>query len=106
MRSHDEIFEHHAAAVIAGDIDEIMVDYADDAVWIHGTQLLRGRAALEEMFRDVPPGAVPSDFSTDLRVDEGDHLFVSYRIGNLVGGDTFYFQDDKIKLQIIHVVEV
>jgi hypothetical protein len=33
-RTPQQIFEHHAGALIAGDIDEIVADYADDAVFI------------------------------------------------------------------------
>ena len=31
-RSPQEIFKHHAEALIAGDLDEIVADYTDDAV--------------------------------------------------------------------------
>jgi hypothetical protein len=30
-RSPQEIFKHHAEALIAGDLDEIVADYTDDA---------------------------------------------------------------------------
>ena len=31
-RTPQEIFQHHGSALIAGDIDEIVADYTDDAV--------------------------------------------------------------------------
>jgi ketosteroid isomerase-like protein len=31
-RSPQEIFKHHAEALTAGDLDEIVADYTDDAV--------------------------------------------------------------------------
>lgn len=33
-RTPQEIFQHHGAALVAGDIDEILADYTDDAVLI------------------------------------------------------------------------
>ena len=33
-RSPQEIFKHHAEALMAGDLDEIVADYTDDAVVI------------------------------------------------------------------------
>ena len=40
-RTPEEVFSHHAQALGAGDLDEIVADYADDAV-LH---LARGRQA-------------------------------------------------------------
>jgi ketosteroid isomerase-like protein len=33
-RTPEEVFQHHAEALGAGDLDEIVADYADDAVFI------------------------------------------------------------------------
>ena len=33
-RTPQEIFAHHAGALVAGDIDEIVADYTEDAVFI------------------------------------------------------------------------
>jgi ketosteroid isomerase-like protein len=43
-RTPEEIFGHHAAALMKGDIDEIVVDYADDAVFVAPDRVLRGKA--------------------------------------------------------------
>lgn len=40
-RAPEEIFQHHAEALGAGDLDEIVADYADDAVFITPALLLR-----------------------------------------------------------------
>ena len=37
-RTPQEIFAHHAEALIAGDLDGIVADYADDAVFITGVR--------------------------------------------------------------------
>jgi ketosteroid isomerase-like protein len=33
-RTPEEVFQHHAVSLGAGDLDEIVADYADDAVFI------------------------------------------------------------------------
>jgi hypothetical protein len=33
-RTPEEVFQHHAQALGAGDLDEIVADYADDAFFI------------------------------------------------------------------------
>jgi ketosteroid isomerase-like protein len=33
-RTPEEVFSHHATALGAGDLDEIVADYADDALFI------------------------------------------------------------------------
>jgi hypothetical protein len=33
-RTPKEIFQHHGEALVAGDLDGIMADYADDSVYI------------------------------------------------------------------------
>jgi hypothetical protein len=43
-RTPQEVFQHHAEALGAGDLDEIVADYADDAVFITPAAVLRGRA--------------------------------------------------------------
>jgi hypothetical protein len=40
-RTPEEVFQHHAEALGAGDLDEIVADYADDAVF----HLASGRQA-------------------------------------------------------------
>ena len=46
-RTPQEIFEHHATALMAGDIDGIVEDYADDALFITsgGVRARQGRRA-------------------------------------------------------------
>jgi len=42
-RTPREVFQHHAEALGAGDLDEIVADYADDAVFISPSGTLRGK---------------------------------------------------------------
>ena len=49
-RTPQEIFQHHATALIAGDIDGIVDDYADDAVFITPQGVQRGKDGVREAF--------------------------------------------------------
>jgi ketosteroid isomerase-like protein len=42
-RTPEEVFQHHAVPLGAGDLDEIVADYADDAVFITPAGIRRGK---------------------------------------------------------------
>ena len=57
-RTPQEIFAHHASALMARDVDELVADYAEDAVIITPAGLFRGRDGVREwvdgMLADLP----------------------------------------------------
>jgi len=77
-RTPEEVFQHHAQALGAGDLDEIVADYADDAFLITPAGINRGkdgvRAAFVQLLADVPDAAW--DLKTQLY--EGDVLFLEW----------------------------
>ena len=105
-RTPEEVFAHHAQALGAGDLDEIVADYADDAVVITPAGVMRGkdgvRAAFTQLLGDVP------NASWDLKTQiyEGDVLFLEWvadsastRVDD--GVDTFVFRDGLILTQTV-----
>ncbi len=105
-RTPEEVFQHHAAALGAGDLDEIVADYADDAVFITPAGVLRGkegiRAAFTQLLADVPN----ADWALPTQIYEGDVLFLEWtadaektRVED--GIDTFIFRDGLIRLQTV-----
>lgn len=105
-RTPEEIFQHHAEALGAGDLDEIVADYADDAVFITPAGVLRGkdsiRAAFTQLLADVPDAA----WQLRTQIYEGDVLFLEWaadaaktRVED--GIDTFIFGDGQIRLQTV-----
>ena len=105
-RTPEEVFAHHAQALGAGDLDEIVADYADDAVVITPAGTMRGkdgvRAAFTQLLSDVP------NASWDLKTQiyEGDVLFLEWvadsastRVDD--GVDTFVFRDGLIRAQTV-----
>jgi ketosteroid isomerase-like protein len=105
-RTPEEVFQHHVEALGAGDLDEIVADYADDAVLITPTGTLRGkesiRAAFTQLLADIPNAA----WTLKTQIYEGDVLFLEWAAdagATFVedGIDTFIFGDSLIRLQTV-----
>ena len=109
-RAHDadtqEVFQHHAEALGAGDLDEIVADYADDAVFISPSGILRGKDGIREAFTkllgDVPDAA----WALPTQIYEGDVLFLEWTAEAAAtkvedGIDTFVFADGLIRTQTV-----
>ena len=52
-RTAQQIFAHHAEALMAGDIEAVVSDYADDAVFITSKGVLHGKDGVRKAFGDV-----------------------------------------------------
>jgi uncharacterized protein (TIGR02246 family) len=105
-RSPEEVFAHHAQALGAGDLDEIVADYTDDAVFITPSGVLRGkdgiRAAFTQLLADVPN----ADWELKTQIYENDVLFLEWAATAAAtkvedGIDTFVFSDGLIRLQTV-----
>ena len=100
-RTPEEVFAHHARALGAGDLDEIVADYTDDAVVVTPAGAMHGkdgvRAAFTRLLADLP------DASWQLRsqVFGGDVLLLEWTAQSAStraddGVDTFVFRDGLI----------
>jgi uncharacterized protein (TIGR02246 family) len=105
-RSPQEVFAHHAQALGAGDLDEIVADYADDAVFITPAGVLRGkegiRTAFTQLLADVPNAA----WDLPTQIYDGDVLFLEWTADAGAtkvddGIDTFVFRDGQIAVQTV-----
>ncbi len=105
-RTPEVVFAHHAEVLIAGDLDGIVADYADDAVFITPAGVLRGkdgiRAGFTQLLADVPNAA----WEVPTQIYEGDVLFIEWKADAEKtrvedGIDTFIFRDGEIRLQTV-----
>jgi uncharacterized protein (TIGR02246 family) len=105
-RTPQEVFQHHAQALGAGDLDEIVADYADDAVFITPAGTKHGKDGIREAFTallaDVPNAA----WKLPTQIYEDDLLFLEWtadaaqtRVDD--GIDTFVFRDGLIRAQTV-----
>jgi len=105
-RTPEEIFQHHAEALGAGDLDGIVADYTDDAVFITPAGVKRGldgvREAFTQLLADVPNAA----WDLKTLIFDRDVLFLEWaadagatRVDD--GIDTFVFSDGLIRVQTV-----
>jgi ketosteroid isomerase-like protein len=105
-RTPQEVFQHHAEVLIGGDLEGIVSDYADDAVFITPAGVLHGKDGVREGFTKLL-GDVPSaDWAVPTQIFEGDVLFIEWsadaektRVED--GVDTFVFRDGLIRVQTV-----
>ena len=103
-RAPQEVFAHHGKALAAGDLDEIVADYADDSVVITSAGVARGKDGVRAVFvklLDDLPNAV---WDLKTQVLDGEVLFLEWAADSAVnrvddGVDTFVFRDGMISVQ-------
>ena len=105
-RTPQEIFEHHATALIAGAIDGIVEDYSDDALLITSGGVVPGKDGVREasttLLGDLPDAAweVPTQiFEDDILFIEWSAVAEKSRVRD--GVDTFVFRDGLIRVQTV-----
>ena len=105
-RAPQEVFAHHGKALAAGDLDEIVADYADDSVVITSAGVARGKDGVRNVFvklLDKLPNAV---WDLKTQVLDGEVLFLEWAADSAInrvddGVDTFVFRDGMIWAQTI-----
>jgi ketosteroid isomerase-like protein len=105
-RTPREIFQHHAEALMAGNVEEIVADYADDAVFITPQGVLRGKDGVRQAFTTLLADLPDAQWDVPLQIFEGDVLFiewsaVSAKTKAMDGIDTFVFGGDSIRVQTV-----
>ena len=105
-RTPQEVFQHHAQALGAGDLDGIVEDYSDDAVFITPDGVKRGKAGVREGFVQLLADVPDADWALPTQIYEGDVLFLEWTATSAStnvedGIDTFIFRDGEIRLQTV-----
>ena len=105
-RTPQEIFQHHAEALGAGDLDAIAADYTDDAVIITPTGVHRGKDGVRDFFVVLLGDLPEAKWEVPTAIFEGDALFLEWTAVSattrvLDGIDTAVFADDGIRLQTV-----
>jgi hypothetical protein len=105
-RTPKEIFEHHAGALVAGDLDGIVADYTDDAVFITPRGVWRGKDGVRTAFGQLLADLPNAEWDVPTQIFEEDVLFIEWkavsesaRVSD--GIDTFVFTDEGIRAQTV-----
>jgi ketosteroid isomerase-like protein len=105
-RTPQEVFAHHAQALGAGDLDEIVADYSDDAILVTPAGVLRGKAGAREMFTGLLADLPQASWDLKTQLYEDDVLFLEWAAVSAGaraddGIDTFVFRDGEIRVQTV-----
>lgn len=105
-RTPQEIFQHHAEALMAGDVEEIVADYADDAVLITSEGVQRGKEGIRQGFTALLADLPDARWDVPTQIFEGDVLFITWSAVSAKskatdGVDTFVFAGDSIRVQTV-----
>ena len=92
--------------LIAGDIDGIVEDYADDAVFITPDGVRRGKEGVREGFERLLADLPDADWQVPTQIIEGDLLFIEWNATAKDtraqdGIDTFVFREGLIRAQTV-----
>lgn len=99
---------HHLHALVARDIDELLADYADDAVLITPGGVARGTGGIRGAFDKLSAALADAVFDVKTQTIDGDVVLVEWVLDSpatrVEGTDTFILGDDKIRVQTISQV--
>ncbi|HLZ08348.1 MAG TPA: nuclear transport factor 2 family protein [Chloroflexota bacterium] len=103
------ILDHQYEAFDAGNADDILKDFADDAVMIGPDGVRKGRAAIHAEYTSMFTGLFTSgsyEFILDAEHVEGEIAFIVWRATSptaevTLGTDTFVGRNGKIVVQTV-----
>jgi ketosteroid isomerase-like protein len=105
-RTREEIFAHHGETLMAEDLDGIVSDYSDDAVFITPAGVLHGKDGVREGFVKLLSDVPGASWELPTVLFEGDVLLLEWKAESEKvkvedGIDTFVFRDGLIRVQTV-----
>ncbi|GAB1816572.1 nuclear transport factor 2 family protein [Mycobacterium sp. MUNTM1] len=105
-RTPQQVFAHHGTALAAGDLDEIVVDYAEDSVVLSPAGIARGRDAIRSVFATLLADLPNAQWDLRTQLFDEEVLFLEWTADSAVnrvddGVDTFVFRDGMIRAQTV-----
>jgi uncharacterized protein (TIGR02246 family) len=105
-RTSEEVFQHHARALDAGDLDKLIADYADAAVFITPAGVKRGKDGIREAYTQLFADLPNATWNLRTQIYEGDLLLVEWAAVSASalaeGVVTFVIRDGAIQAQTNH----
>ena len=102
-----EVFEHHFAALRAGDVDAVMTDYNEHSVVITPGGAARGVKAIREGVTMLLSAIPRATWRLPTQIYDGDILFLQWAADSKNaqindGVETYLFKDGLIHVQTVH----
>jgi len=106
IRTSQEVFQHHAQVLGAEDLEQIVADYAHDAVFITPTGVRHGKEGVREAFARLLRELPNASWTIKTTIYEGDVLLLEWAAESKArrvedGIDTFVFRDGLIRVQTV-----
>jgi ketosteroid isomerase-like protein len=105
-RTPQEVFQHHVEALGAEDIEAIVSDYADDAIFMTPEGVLRGKDGVRQAFEKLTSEVPGAEWELPTQLYEDDILLLEWKATSAAskvedGIDTFVFRDGLIRVQTV-----
>ena len=106
-RSPQEVFQHHAQVLGAEDLDGIVSDYTEDAIFITPDGgVLRGKEGVRQAFTKLLSDVPQATWDLPTQIYEEDILLLEWSADSEKtkvedGIDTFVFKDGLIRVQTV-----
>jgi hypothetical protein len=105
-RTPPQIFQHHAEALGAEDIDGIAADYSDDAFFMTPAEVQRGKAGIRHAFTKLLSDIPQAKWNLKTQLYENDILLLEWTADSAKtkiddGIDTFVFKDGFIRAHTV-----
>jgi hypothetical protein len=104
-RTPEEVFAHHGSVLGAGDLEGIVSDYTDDAIFISPDGVLTGKDGIRQAFTKLLADVPSADWKLNTLFAE-DVLFLEWSAESAHtrvedGIDTFVFREGLIRVQTV-----
>ncbi len=105
-RSPQEVFQHHGEALIAEDLDGIVSDYAEDALFITPEGVRQGKDGVRKGFVKLLGDLPGASWELPTQIFEDDIMLLEWKAESEHtkaddGIDTFIFRDGLIRVQTV-----
>ena len=105
-RTPQEVFQHHVEAIGAEDLDALVSDYSDDALFITPGGVRRGKDLIREAFEKLIGDLPGASWQMPTQLFQDDVLLLEWKAESERrkvddGIDTFVFRDGLIRVQTV-----
>jgi SnoaL-like domain len=105
-RTPQEVFQHHGEVLMAEDLDGIVSDYSEDALFITPEGVLRGTDGVRQGFVKLLGDVPGASWDLPTQIFEDDILLLEWKAESEKakvedGIDTFVFRDGLIRVQTV-----
>ena len=105
-RTPQEVFQHHGEVLMAEDLDGIVSDYTEDALFITPDGVLKGKDGVRQGFVKLLGDVPEANWELPTQIYEDDILLLEWRAESEKvkvddGIDTFVFRDGLIRVQTV-----